>query len=68
MWTATHPKPVADPEFFANEILPVIQELPLSDLVRATGLTAGYLSLIRSGTKVPHARHWPALRSLTERV
>ena len=45
---------MADPEVFASEILPMIQELPLSDLARATGLSAGYLSLIRRGKKIPH--------------
>jgi hypothetical protein len=47
---------------FVREILPTIQSLPLSDLVRATGLTHGYLSTVRRGEKVPHPRHWPALR------
>jgi hypothetical protein len=44
-----------------REILPAIQALPLSDLVRATGLTHSYLSKVRRGEKVPHPRHWPAL-------
>jgi hypothetical protein len=62
-WSAVHPETMADPEVFASEILPMIQELPLSDLARATGLSAGYLSLIRRGKKIPHPRHWPAMRS-----
>jgi hypothetical protein len=37
-WTATHPERIADPELFATEILPLIQDLPLAELVRATGL------------------------------
>jgi hypothetical protein len=46
----------------------VIEALPLSDLVRATGLTLGYLSKVRRGDKVPHPRHWPALQSFTQRA
>jgi hypothetical protein len=60
-WTAAHPGTIAEPQLLASEILPLIQGLPLSDLVRATGLTHGYLSQIRSGRKVPHRRHWPRL-------
>ena len=40
----------------------MIRDLPLADLVRATGLTHGYLSQVRRGLKTPHPRHWPALR------
>jgi hypothetical protein len=53
---------------FAREIVPVIPGLPLSDLVRATGLTHGYLSKVRRGEKEPHPRHWPALHSLAQRA
>jgi hypothetical protein len=60
-WIAAHPETMADPELFASEILPIIRTAPLSELVRATGLTAGYLSVIRRGEKMPHPRHWPAL-------
>jgi hypothetical protein len=58
---------IADPAVFAREILPAIQSLPLSDLVRATGLTHGYLSKVRRGEKVPHPRHWPALLAASPR-
>ncbi len=53
-----------DPETFTKEILPLIQEIPLSALVDATGLSKGYCSFIRRGIKVPHERHWPALSQL----
>jgi hypothetical protein len=54
---------MADPTVFEREILPMIQGLALSDLVRASGLTHGYVSQIRRGEKTPHVRHWAALRS-----
>jgi hypothetical protein len=56
-----HPDKIADQGLFSREILPVIQSVPLAGLARATGLTAGYLSIIRRGEKIPHPRHWPAL-------
>jgi hypothetical protein len=60
-WEAEHGKDPIDRSMFEREILPAIQGVPLSDLVRATGLTHVYLSQIRRGRKVPHPRHWPAL-------
>jgi CRISPR-associated endonuclease Cas1 len=57
-WKAAHAGTIADPRVFEREILPLIQALPLSDLVRATGLSHGYLAQIRGGEKVPHPKHW----------
>jgi hypothetical protein len=61
------PATIADQDAFAREILPAIQQLPLSDLVCATGLTHGYLSQIRRALKTPHPRHWAALRNAGDR-
>jgi hypothetical protein len=61
-WDAAHPGSIADPAVFVREILPGLQGVPLSELARATGLSQGYLSQIRRGEKVPHPRHWSALR------
>src|SRR5262249_18393782 len=65
-WNVMHADTSPEPDFFIREILPAIQSLPLSDLVRATGLTHGYLSQIRQGAKIPHPRHWQALRSAAD--
>jgi hypothetical protein len=67
-WRATHDETSADPDLFRRELLPEIRQLPVSDLVRATGLTSGYLSQIRRGTKTPHPRHWPNFRRAVERL
>jgi CRISPR-associated protein Cas1 len=53
-----------DPMIFRSEILPGLRRLPIGDLVAATGLSEHYCSLIRLGKRVPHARHWEALRRL----
>jgi CRISPR-associated endonuclease Cas1 len=60
-WEEAHGK-LVDLSAFEREILPVIRTVPLSRLVRATGLSLRYCSLIRRGEKVPHPRHWEAFR------
>ena len=53
-----------DPEVFRTQILPSLPHKPIAELVAATGLSPHYCSLIRLGKKVPHPRHWEALREL----
>ena len=57
-WTGDRP----DQEVFRSEILPGLRRTPIGELVAATGLSEHYCSLIRLGKKVPHPRHWEALR------
>jgi hypothetical protein len=56
-WDALHGK-LVDLSAFAREILPLIENVPLSRLQRATGLSLRYVSLIRRGERTPHPRHW----------
>jgi hypothetical protein len=53
-WDGENP----DPAVFTTEILPALRELPISQLVAATGLSEHYCSLIRLGKRTPHPRHW----------
>jgi hypothetical protein len=53
-----------DPEVFREEILPGLQEARIAQLAGATGLSEHYCSLVRLGKRVPHVRHWQALRSM----
>lgn len=53
-----------DAEQFTNEILPGLRGAPLGVLMKRTGLSLRYCSLIRRGVQVPHPRHWPALTEL----
>ena len=57
---------IVDLTLFEREILPLIRDVPLSRLVKATGLSLRYCSQIRRGEKVPHPRHWEALQSAGE--
>lgn len=61
-WESEHGS-LADPELFQCEILPRLQDVSLGAMSKATGLSEQYCSVIRRGLKVPHPRHWEALRS-----
>jgi CRISPR-associated endonuclease Cas1 len=54
---------LTDLSAFEREILPLIRRVPLSRLVRETGLSLRYVSLIRRGERTPHPRHWEHLRA-----
>ena len=55
---------VLDPDTFTRKIGPKLQEVSLAAMMRATGLSRPYCAMIRRGARVPHARHWGALRVL----
>jgi hypothetical protein len=55
-WT----KPSSPQTLNQCDILPLIQDVPLSQLQQATGLSLRYVSLIRRGERTPHPRHWRA--------
>lgn len=57
-----------DPERFAVEILPGLREIPIPTIAAAAGISPHYASLIRLGKRVPHARHWEALRGVSVRT
>jgi hypothetical protein len=64
-WNAENDGQPVDPAVFEQEILPAIRQVPLRELMRATGLSLPYVSQIRRGEKVPHPRHWAHLRAAT---
>lgn len=53
---------------FKRDIWQGLRELPHSQIMRATGLSLRYCSLIRRGAKVPHPRHWRRFAELIESV
>jgi hypothetical protein len=59
-WDERHGK-LVDLSAFQRDILPLIQNVPLSQLQQATGLSLRYVSLIRRGERTPHPRHWEPL-------
>jgi hypothetical protein len=61
-WDREHERP--DPEVFVREILPHLQGIPLRKLAAATGLSVQHCGMIRRGVRMPHPKHWQALRDL----
>lgn len=56
------------PSEFTEEILPRLRGASAAPMARATGLSSTYCLLIRKGKKVPHPRHWEALRKVAAAV
>lgn len=52
------------PEEYDAEIHPALHAVPLSALQQATGLSISACSKIRTGTLLPHRRHWRPLAAL----
>jgi CRISPR-associated endonuclease Cas1 len=61
-WERQHKRP--DPAEFRKKILPKLKSVSLGQMVKATGLSLIYCSLVRRGVYVPHPRHWRVLKSL----
>lgn len=55
-----------DEAWFKHEIAPKLDAFTLAEIAAATGLSLAACSRIRAGAKVPHARHWAALRKLAD--
>ena len=51
-------------ERFKRDILPQLQGVPLSRIVKATGFSRRYASLARRGLYTPHPVHYDALADL----
>jgi hypothetical protein len=64
-WTREHPGQ-RDEARFKREIAPKLDTFSLREIADATGLSLAACSRIRAGAKVPHPRHWAALRELAE--
>jgi len=55
---------VFDPDTFAEEIQPRLETVSVAAMMRATGLSRPYCTMIRRGGYVPHPRHWGVLAGL----
>jgi hypothetical protein len=64
-WVSEHPGQ-RDEAWFPREIVPKLDGFSLKDIGKATGLSLAACSRIRAGAKVPHPRHWEALRKLVQ--
>ena len=62
-WAREHPGQ-RDEAWFKREIVPKLDAFTLKEIGNATGLSLAACSRIRAGAKVPHPRHFDALRRL----
>lgn len=60
-WELKHEGEAWDPETFRSDILPGLQAVSASAIMRATGLNLQYCSKIKRGERVPHPLHWQRL-------
>jgi hypothetical protein len=51
-------------ERFKRDILPRLQDVPLSRIMKATGFSRRYASMARRGLYTPHPVHYDALATL----
>jgi hypothetical protein len=55
---------VCEPFEIAVRHGPKLRSVSLLETMQATGLSRTYCGMIRRGVRVPHPRHWEALREL----
>jgi hypothetical protein len=61
-WAREHPGQ-RDEAWFRREVAPKLDAYSLKEIGKATGLSLAACSRIRAGAKVPHPRHFDALRA-----
>jgi CRISPR-associated endonuclease Cas1 len=64
-WANEQNNETRDNAWFAREVAPKLNDLPLNAIAKVTGLSLAACSRIRAGRRVPHRRHWDALDRLT---
>ena len=52
---------------FVSDILPMLRDVPVRKIVKTTGLSIRYASMIRRGQYVPHPMHYEKLQQLMSR-
>ncbi len=63
-WESANDSRDHDPDWFTVNVLPGLAGVSLITIARATGMSTSAASKIRAGVRLPHPRHWEALRAL----
>jgi hypothetical protein len=64
-WKRQNPNDAGhDRAWFLREVMPKLDDVPLSAIARVTGLSLAACSRYRAGARVPHPRHWEAISTL----
>ena len=64
-WEIEHAGESVNPEWFRTNVLPGLANVTLPAIAKATGMSTSAAAKIRAGRRLPHARHWEALASLS---
>jgi CRISPR-associated endonuclease Cas1 len=65
-WESQNPNASRDPARYLADVAARLPSAPLSQIVKATGVSISAASRIRNGALMPHPRHWDALRRLAD--
>jgi CRISPR-associated endonuclease Cas1 len=63
-WAAGGAHPSITREELVTSVVPQLKDITIRQLQEATGLSASGCSMIRSGKRTPHPRHWAVLAEL----
>jgi len=66
-WSRENVEQPRDEVWFRREVLPKLDVYPLNAIAEVTGLSLAACSRIRSGSRLPHRRHWSSLEGLARR-
>ncbi len=64
-WRAAHPEG-ADRTAYRREILPGLKHVSTASMRQALGIAGPHCAAIRAGRRIPHPRHWEALKALVK--
>ena len=64
-WQRGHKWP-KDPDAFGRDVLPRLADVPVRELVEATGLSENYCRSIKKGLVVPHPMWWERLGTVAD--
>jgi CRISPR-associated endonuclease Cas1 len=63
-WEITHGDGEELKAWFARVVTPALARISVSSIIRATGFSPRYASLVQKGEYIPHPVHYPALSNL----
>jgi hypothetical protein len=63
-WKAAHGDSQERKERFARDVVPLLANPPIAMIIKATGFSPRYASLVRKGEYMPHPVHYSTLARL----
>jgi hypothetical protein len=63
-WEIAHEDGEELKAWFSRVVTPALARIPVSSIIKATGFSPRYASLVQKGEYIPHPVHYPALSNL----